>query len=177
MPNDLPLDTLFSQILIHTPLWVWLILALITAIGLRQAVAHTLPGKRLVALPIVLAGLSLYGAAGAFGVHAGVLTAWLLGAALAALASHALVRPGQAQHLGAGRLAMPGSLGPLLAMWSVFAVRYVSSVTLALHPGWNHGTWFSLVVPMVYGALSGLFMGRALRILRSAQPAPVPGLA
>src|SRR5687767_2557120 len=168
MPTDLPLHLVIAQVLRHTPVWVWVVLGVITALGLRQAADHVVTRRRLAVAPIALGAFSLSGAVTAFGLRAEVLVAWALGMALAVAINQWLAWPRTARLEADGRYAVKGSLWPLIGMWAVFAVRYATSVTLVLHRDWSHGTLFSQVMPLVYGALSGFFLARALRILRSA---------
>jgi hypothetical protein len=169
MPNDLSL--VVSQVISHTPRWVWGVLIAITVIGIKQMAQTTVSRTRLAAVPALLGALSLGGVAAAFGARAEVLVAWGLGVALVVAASQWLVAPTQARQVGAGRYSLPGSVWPLLAMWSMFALRYITSVALVLHPGWKQGTLFALLMPMACGALSGLFLARSLRVLRHAPAA------
>ena len=168
MPTDLSLSVVISQVITHTPSWVWAVLVIITVIGLSQVVARVVTSRRLLIAPVALGAYSLWGAATAFGAHPEVFAGWLVGVALVVAATQALAGPSTAQYLGAGRYAVQGSLWPLACMLSVFVVRYVAAVTLVMHPAWAHDTMFSLVMPMVYGALSGVFLVRSLRILRTA---------
>jgi hypothetical protein len=177
MPTDLPFSIVIQQVLIHTPPWVWGILALITYLGLKQVVDHVVTTRRLAIAPVALGAFSLWGVTNAFGLHTEVLAAWVVGAALAVAVNHYLAWPRKVKYEGPGRYAVQGSLWPLVGMWAVFGVRYVTTVTLVLHHDWAHGTVFSMVMPVVYGALSGLFLARSLRILRSAPSAGALGLA
>jgi len=177
MSTDVSLQIVVGQILQHTPVWVWGILATITAIGVSQLRERVVGARRLVVMPIVLGLYSLFGAVGVFGAHLQVLAGWLAGMGLVVAAGLSLPGPVRAKALGGGQYLVPGSVLPLLTMWGVFGVRYVSSVTLVLHPQWAHGCVFSLAMPFVYGALSGFFAARALRILLGSGPAPVLRLA
>jgi hypothetical protein len=171
MTTDVSLQIVVGQILQHTPVWVWGILATITAIGVSQLRERVVGARRLVVMPVVLGAYSLIGAASVFGAHLHVLAGWLAGMGLVVAAGLSLPRPVRAQALGDGRYRVAGSVLPLLTMWGVFGVRCVSTVTLILHPGWAQGSVFSLVMPVVYGALSGFFAARSLRILRGSAPA------
>jgi uncharacterized integral membrane protein len=64
-----------------------------------------------------------------------------------------------------------GSVVPLLAMLAVFAVRYVATVTLVLHPQWRSLASVAIVGGLGYGLLSGVFAMRARTILAAAGPA------
>jgi len=177
MPTDLPLSMVISQVLQHTPVWAWAILFIITLLGLRQVGHHVVTSRRLVFAAVALGAYSLWGAVRAFGPQAEVLAAWVAGVALSVAAGPWLALPGQAQYQGAGRYAVHGSPWPLLTMWAIFGIRYVSTVALLMHPAWAHDTVVSAAMPLVYGALSGLFLARALRILRSAPTAATLSLA
>jgi hypothetical protein len=177
MPTDLPFSIVIQQVIAHTPPWVWGILALITYLGLKQVVDHVVTLRRLAIAPVALGALSLSGVTNAFGLHAEVLALWAVGVALAVAANHWLAWPRKVQYESAGRYAVQGSLWPLIGMWSMFAVRYVTTVTLVLHRDWAHGTVFGMVMPLVFGALSGMFLARSLRILRTAPSSSALSLA
>jgi hypothetical protein len=85
----------------------------------------------------------------------------------------ALLAPGQsaAQFDTATRsYRLPGSWLPLLLMVGIFFVRYTVAVRLALHPSLVMDTSFVLPVATLYGAVGGIFLGRAARLWRLALP-------
>jgi hypothetical protein len=168
MPADAPLSFVIIQIIKHTPLWVWGILALLVVLGSMQMRDHVLTRVRLLLAPIGLGGYSLWGAVAAFGMRAEVFAVWTAGVGLALAANRILKWPRDARPDGAGRFALRGSPWPLVVMLSIFAIRYVGAVTLVFHPDWARGAGFSLAMCVAYGALSGLFTARALRILGTA---------
>ena len=65
-------------VLSHTPPWVWLILAALVALGLRQARDHVVSPSRLLVQPLALGGLWLYATVSAFGAQALPLAGWLV---------------------------------------------------------------------------------------------------
>jgi hypothetical protein len=172
MSTDLPLHLFIGQMILHTPAWVWALLVFITAIGLRQRADHVMGVRRLTLVPLAWGALSVWSATSSFGVQVGVLAAWAAGTALAVAGNQWLAWPRGAQALGGGRYAIPGSLWPLLAMWSVFVVRYLATVVLQLDPTLRHSNAMGLAISLTYGLLSGIFLARSVRILRSA---PTPG--
>jgi uncharacterized membrane protein len=153
-----------------TPTWVWLLLAGLVALGVRQARPRTGSIVAVSIQPLAMILLSLGSTISALRASPALTSAlglWLL----AALALAALVAAGQA----AGeydplnrRYALPGSWWPLALMLSVFTVRYVVAVRLALHPSLSLDQGFVLPVAALYGALSGLFLGRAAQVWRLA---------
>jgi hypothetical protein len=166
----LPLSTVIVEIVRHTPAYVWAILAALVALGAIQLRDHRIPRMRLAIAPIALGAYSLWGATAAFGAHAGVIGAWLAGMALAVAANRRLQWPRRPRPDGAGGFAIEGSPWPLLLMLLIFSLRYAVAVTLVFHPGWAADPAFGGSLALAYGALSGLFAARALRILGSAAP-------
>jgi len=166
----LPLSTVIVEIVRHTPAYVWAILAALVALGAIQLRDHRIPRLRLALAPIALGAYSLWGATAAFGVHAGVIGAWLAGTALAFAANRRLQWPRRPRADGTGGFAIEGSAWPLLLMLLIFCLRYAAAVTLVFHPGWAADPAFGGGLALVYGALSGLFAARAWRILGSVAP-------
>jgi uncharacterized protein DUF6622 len=63
---------------------------------------------------------------------------------------------------------LPGSWVPLLLILGIFLTRYVVGVELAMRPGLAHDANYVLVTGVLYGLFSGIFVGRAARLLRLA---------
>jgi len=60
-----------------------------------------------------------------------------------------------------------GSPWPLALMLAIFALRYAVAVSLVFHPEWRADPVFAASLALLYGALSGMFTARAVRILTS----------
>ena len=168
MPSDLPFWVVVSQVIRHTPGYVWAILVALIVVGVLQWRDHTVPRARLALAPLGLGAYSLWGTTAAFGAHPAIVAAWIAGIALAFAANRWLrwprdVRPGQD-----GSFALRASPWPLIAMLAMFMLRYAVAVTLVFHRDWSQHAGFSLPLALTYGTLSGLFAARAWRILRSA---------
>ncbi|HEX7436967.1 MAG TPA: DUF6622 family protein [Caldimonas sp.] len=168
---DLPLSIVITEIIRHTPGYVWALLAALVVLGGLQLRDHRVPRARLALAPVGLGAFSLLGATMAFGAHGGVVGAWVLGMALVFAANRFLRWPRDVRADGSGGFALRGSPWPLVAMLGIFMLRYAVAVTLVFHREWATDTAFSLALALAYGALSGLFAARALRILRCA-PTP-----
>jgi hypothetical protein len=169
--SHLPLSTVIVEIVSHTPLWVWGILAAITLFGLHQMRDHEIPRARLLLAPLGLGGYSLWGASAVFGIDAAA--AWLAGMALALALNHKLQWPRVIGVAGNGRFALKGSPWPLLLMWTIFAMRYALAVKLVFQPALAQQAAWAIGAPLVYGLLSGLFSARAWRVLQSARTPPL----
>jgi hypothetical protein len=165
MPPDLPLARFVVEVVRHTPAGVWVLLAVLLALGVRQLRAHELGRARVLALPLAMGAFSLWGALSSFGVQAPVLAAWGLG--LGAVAAWGPRWPREVRRVAADRYLVAGSALPLAAMLAVFATRYTLSVTFALHRDWAADAAVAIGASLLYGMLSGLFAARARHILRS----------
>ena len=175
MPSNLPLDVVIVEVVRHTPVWVWGILAAIVVLGALQMRDHATSRLRLLAMPLGMGGYSLWGAVSAFGVQAPVLLAWTAGLSIALVSNARVGWPGKVRADGDGGFALPGSPLPLLLMLAVFALRYAVTVSLVLHPQWRVEAGFELPASVAAGFLAGLFAARARRILGT--PTNVPRAA
>lgn len=159
-----------APILQNTPPWVWLLLAGLVLVGWTQARDRTASLGAVSALPVAMTLFSLWSAIGAFGrspLMAEVLGLWLLaaGAVAAALAQR---RPVAWYDLATRSYDLPASWTPMVLLLSVFFARYGVAVLLALHPALAFDRVFALPVALLYGAFSGLFLGRAAQLWRLA---------
>jgi hypothetical protein len=159
------MSTFLITIVSRTPAWVWLVLAALVALGLLQARDHVVPRLRVILQPVALGALSLWGVAGAFGLHATVEGPWLLGGLLGLAATRVFHLPRQVSALPDGRFAIGGSLIPLAMLMAVFFMRYAVNVSIAVVPALKADAGFAAMVALLYGLPTGLLAGRALRIL------------
>jgi hypothetical protein len=158
------------EIIAHTPIWVWALLVALLWLGLAQTTPRSVRLRRVILLPMAMTGLSLYGCISSFGA---VPSSWFMWIA-AALATGAWVRSGE---LPAGirydppaRLfSLPGSWVPLGLMMTMFMTKYAAGVMLAMHPALAYDSAVVAIFASLYGAMSGIFIGRMARLLRLAQ--------
>jgi len=166
-------------ILSHTPVWVWGLLAALMALGFSQTRQRRLAPWRLLMLPLVLLGLGLWSMSAGFMALPLSALVWL--AALVAGAALLAGRPAQAGAVwlpAEQRLHLPGSWMPMLLILGIFSIRYAANVGMALNPGWRNTPELLLPLALLYGAISGLFLGRALALLKLTRtPAAAPSLS
>ena len=68
-------------------------------------------------------------------------------------------------------IEVTGSVVPLALMMGIFFTKYVVAVQLAMHPHLAHQTDVALVVGSLYGAFSGIFAARGIRLwMRALRP-------
>jgi hypothetical protein len=155
------------EILSRTPVWVWGLLAALLAWGIAQSRDRLVAPSRLLLLPIVLLALGLSSMAAGFVALPAAAALWL-----AALAGGATWSAGRAVRRGTQwrpdtrRLQLPGSWLPMLLIVVIFSLRYITSVGMAINPAWRTAPGVLLPLALLYGGLSGLFIGRALVLLR-----------
>jgi hypothetical protein len=162
---------MFSQIILHTPLWVWALLAALVALGYSQTRSRTIGLRRLVIIPVAMILWSVYGTVSAFGTSPAVSGAWI--AAFVTVASLMTLRPapiGASYQSALRQFAVPGSWLPLFAILGIFCTKYTVGVTLTMQPEMAHHTVFATLVGLLYGLFSGFFAGRALRLWRLTMP-------
>jgi hypothetical protein len=63
---------------------------------------------------------------------------------------------------------LPGSAVPLALFMGIFFTKYVVGVLLAMHPDLARHTGFALGIGTLYGAFSGIFAARSLRLWKLA---------
>lgn len=164
------------QILQHTPGWVFALFALLLWLGGRQLRAGRTPLWRVGLMPVAMTGLSIYGVGSAFGSAPAPLAAWIAAAVLAAAWVIRRPLPAGTHYDAATRSFMlAGSAVPLLLMMGIFFAKYTVAVQLVMHPALGHDTAFTLAIGALYGAFSGIFAARALRLWKLARR-PVAGV-
>ncbi len=165
---------MLMQILLHTPRWVFALFAALLVLGLSQLAARRAGLVKVSILPIAMLALSLYGVwAGFAQAQPWVLLAWLKALATGALLVTRRPLPAGTSYDDATRsFALPGSVVPLAMMMGIFFTKYAVGVAMVLQPGLAQHSTFAFVTSVLYGALSGVFLGRAVRLWRLALPAP-----
>ena len=153
----------------HTPLRVWLILAGLVALGLSQTRTRTLSLLRVTVLPVVLLALSLAGAVNSFGVLPVALIAWMAGVSVAlALPKRVVATPGAMWSAASRSLHVPGSWWPLVLIVGSFLIKYVAGAGLAVQPSLASNAAFAGLCSLGFGTFSGLFLARSLSLRRLA---------
>jgi hypothetical protein len=157
------------QIISHTPTWVFGLFAVLLALGLKQTRAGSMDLLRVCLMPVAMTALSIYGTVTAFGATPAVALAWL--AAAGAMLAFVMRMPlSQEVRFDATSrtLQLPGTWVPLALMMGIFFTKYVVGVVLSMQPTLASNATFSVCLSALYGAFSGVFAARAVRLLRLA---------
>jgi hypothetical protein len=160
---------MLTEIFLHTPKWVFFLLAGLVWLGARQLIANSVSLRRVTVMPVVMTGLALYGVTSAFGSSPLALLAWAAGVvAVVALVLQRGLPAGTRYDAASRQFHVAGSAVPLALLMGIFLTKYVVGVTLAIHPEIHGSASFALGIPLLYGAFNGIFAGRALRLWRLA---------
>lgn len=159
------------EILKHTPLWVYLLFGLLLASGLAQSKERRLGRVRVSTLPFAMAGLSFYGLFAGFGLAWGALACWTISAAASCVAGLRFASPDAATWVAEAReFRVPGSWLPLALMMAIFFTKFAVAVVVARQLPFVTESTFVAGVSLCYGVFSGLFLARAIVILKVAKP-------
>ncbi|PPQ18967.1 hypothetical protein GA0061098_1005117 [Bradyrhizobium shewense] len=154
--------TMAYQILTHTPLWVWILLAYLVWQGIQSMQPRTTPIWRALILPVVFIvwGVSRIG----FGPQGSAwpLMAWIA-AALALLPLGVLTpRPFDVDHK-TGEMIRPGSAFALIRNLVVFSLQYAVGVISAIDAA--DRAFAMMFGRAVSGATAGYFIGSTIALV------------
>lgn len=152
----------------NTPKWVWGLLAFLLALGISQLRDRTVGVARAAIMPVAMTALSLWGMVAAFGsspLLASALGVWIASAGLV-FAAVGTLRTNASYDPATRTYVLPGSVVPLALVLGIFLVKYFVGVELAMAPGLTRDTQYALTVSAIYGALTGMFIGRATLLWR-----------
>lgn len=155
--------TTIATIIVHTPVWVWFLYALLLCLGLQRTRDRLVPLWRELILPLVVTSLAL---ASFISAGPGGLPAMLSGLMIGGAAGWRFEREDATRRQPDGSIWLRGEWASFGQILVVLVFRYVTSVVSAMAPAlnadftWHTGTLF------IGTALSALFLGRAARRLR-----------
>jgi hypothetical protein len=150
------------RILEHTPVWVWAIFCAVITLGVAQTRARNISRARATVLPAVMVVLSLSGALSSFIQVPLALAVWVAGFSLSlSFAGDTMAVRGASWSPETRRFRVPGSWLPVTMIVGLFVTKYVAGVCLAINPSLAANTSLTALLSLTYGALAGLFWGRA----------------
>ncbi len=160
-----------GQVLGHVPLWVWVLLVALLALGIAQLQPRKVSLPRALAMPLALLMGSAIGMWSSFGL--GLASAvWLtatLGFALLWMRLP-LVR-GVRWDDWREQFELPGSVVPLAFILVIFSVKLSVGSALAMQPQLAAHAPFALGVAVLYAGVNSLLAARSLQLWRLSRPA------
>ena len=156
-------------ILTNTPKWVFVLFAVLVWLGIKQMFDRTMGLNRAIIMPIAMTVLSLLGVTTAFGDSSQALLAWAGAAALVCTISLQVLRTDRVQYDSRKRaFQMPGSVVPLMLFMGIFFTKYVVGASMGMNPALAQNANFALFVSALYGSFTGIFLARAIVLVRIA---------
>jgi hypothetical protein len=167
--NDLLItigETMMAQLLTHTPVWVWLLLAGLCFIGFQQTKTRQLSLQRLIILPFVMLALSLLSLKNSFGLQTTVYFCWILSLVISTclVSMHRSSAIGSYDE-GSQLITVRGSWLPFMLILGMFVTRYILNAGLAMQAELAQQSVFSLSIATAFGLFNGAFLGRLLCLM------------
>lgn len=157
---------MLQQLISHTPIWIWVLLAFL----ITRGVAAMKPGKTslsaLAVVPVLFTAWGLWSIIHRYDGSWDVWGEWLLGIVVGMGAGWMLLRHVKLSvNLPTGTLwrSADYSLLPLLLV--TFAVKYGFESALAVSPALGNADGFRVAYLVLSGGFTGIFIGRYLRYL------------
>ncbi|WP_036169242.1 DUF6622 family protein [Massilia sp. 9096] len=158
---------MLMQLLRHTPLFVWAILAFLVVRGVLATRERDASLRKLFIIPAVMLILALQDIAMRFGLMGPALAAWGAGVLATALPIWFLGRARIVAGSTAGNLRLRGSWAPLCVMLAVFAIKYTAIVATLLQPQLRQDALFAAALSAASGMSNGYFLGSLARDLKA----------
>lgn len=164
---------MLQQIISHTPVYVWALLAFLLYRGYLAASDREVGLRNLFIIPAVMLFLSVSSMDQRFGESPLVWTCWLAGVAASAVLAWGLMRGPISVNRDAGTVLQRGSLVPLALMLSIFVTKYAIAVLLAINPAAGRNSAVAVAICTLFGVFNGIFLGRLGRYVAAylRQPA------
>lgn len=147
------------------PVWPFVILAVLVALGVRQSRDRVVQPGTLAKVALAMLALSLYGVVAAFGASLVPVLAWAAGFAAAVFPGGLVFAPRGLAHAGSA-VRVPGSWLPLWLMVGIFAAKFALGFATGVDAHVVHEAWFIAAVSAVLGLFSGAFAARATAVHR-----------
>ena len=169
-----PRDITAIDIITHTPLWVWPLLAYTLFVGWRMTRDRIVAPWRLFIMPAIAAPLAMASLLSS-GNTLAELAGFATGVASGVVAGLTVARRRPARLRDDGRLALSGDWLPLALMIGLFAVRYASGIAVGIdpriadHPAFmfaglfTSGLFAAVMIVRGLGALPPGYLRRAAR--------------
>jgi hypothetical protein len=163
---------MFGAVLRGTPTWVWALLAGLLWLGFSQTRDREASLLRVGVMPLVMVSLAVWSMVSAFSaspMFGYTMLMWMFAAAVTfTLVGMTRAPQGTQFHAVTRSFFLPGSWVPLLLIAGIFLTRYIVNVDIAMQPTLARDGQYTLIVAAIYGMGSGIFLGRAARLLRLA---------
>lgn len=163
---------MITQILIHTPLWVYGLFIVLVAFGLQQTRSRNVNGVLAYFLPVGMIALSLAGINSSFGIKPAPLAMWAIGLLIVTVIGFKRFRDDRVKFTRSSRsFFIPGSWTPFFVIMAIFFTKYVFAVMHAFDAEIVTTKAFVAALSLAYGCFSGYFSSRAVNLVSKAKDA------
>ena len=161
---------MITQILIHTPIWVYGLFIILVVFGLQQTRSRHVNSVLAYLLPLGMIALSLAGINSSFGIKPVPITMWALGLLTVSAIGFKFFRDDRVTFSRSNRsFFIPGSWTPFFVIMAIFFTKYVFAVMNAMDSKTATGNTFAAVLSLAYGCFSGYFSSRAINLLAKSK--------
>jgi hypothetical protein len=155
--------TTIIDILAHTPVWVFPVIAAVLWLGSRGLRERTMSRGLLFLLPLVILTLSVGSSIGAAANPLAALIGWVVAAAFGGAIGWAASREPRSVDVATGQLVVPGSVVPLLVCIAIVALRYYFGYLYGRYPALRADGDYALALIVGNALLGGVMLGRVSR--------------
>ncbi|SAK53296.1 hypothetical protein AWB80_01860 [Caballeronia pedi] len=167
----------FQDILLGTPTWVWVLLAVLVSRGMKAMKGGTAPLSKLGIVPALFVGWGLLHLLSDPATGWDTALMWVAGGVLGAGLGVALAkRSGMTVDRVRRTITLPGSAVPLVLILLTFAMKFRIGFEMATTPHIGVDSTFIVLNGLVSGAVAGIFAGRFLIYWLALRPAVEPVL-
>ncbi len=163
---------MITQIITHTPIWVFLLFAFLLIFGFMQTRTRTVARIPALLLPGGMIVLSLAGIHSSFGLMPLPVAAWGVALMATAVIGYLLFRDNSISYdQQTQKFFIPGSWLPFAVIMAIFFTKYVFAVMRAFSATIIAEPTFIVALCVAYGIFSGYFASRAINLIARAQRA------
>jgi hypothetical protein len=160
---------LITQILIHTPFWVYGLFVVLIAFGLQQTRSRNVNAVLAYFLPFGMIALSLAGINSSFGIKPAPIAMWALGLLIITVLGFKHFRDDRVTFTRSSRsFFIPGSWTPFFVIMAIFFTKYVFAVMHAFDAEVVTTKAFVGSLSLAYGCFSGYFSSKAVNLVSKA---------
>lgn len=155
----------FWQIVMHTPIWVYILLLCLIFIGVRATKTRVTKVYYIFIMPMILFSVSIHMLVHAVEeINMLVVASWIICLLLGSIGGWWQVRSDDIQvdrkHL---LIRVPGSWSSMWLIVFIFAIRYYFGYQKAIHSIVVEQLWFKVSILGVSGFCTGLIIGKMFR--------------
>jgi hypothetical protein len=161
---------MITQILIHTPVWVYGLFIALAVFGLQQTRSRNVSAVLAYFLPFGMIALSLAGINSSFGIKPAPIAMWAIGLLIVTVIGFKHFRDDRVTFTRSSRsFFIPGSWTPFFVIMAIFFTKYVFAVMHAFDAEIVTTNAFVAALSLAYGCFSGYFSSRAVNLVSKAK--------